>query len=295
MSAEPVTRVVVTPDGRDLQTAAFGDESGPTVLFHHGSPASSSTAWAELRLAADGLFVVTTSRAGYAESSRRAGRSVADVVDDARVALDAWGRGEYLSVGHSGGGPHALACAALDAPRCVGAISLAGVAPIDAGFDWTEGMGEENVREFRVAMEGGPAYEAAMAEAAAAFGAATAETIVGLFDTLLSPPDLAALADEGERERLALSSREAFARGPWGFYDDDRAFLSRWGFDVRAIDAPVEVWFAGLDLMVPATHGEWLSATVPGARARRFDDEGHLSLISSHVDELGAAMRAALA
>jgi hypothetical protein len=31
--------------------------------------------------------------------------------------------------------------------------------------------------------------------------------------------------------------------------------------------------------MVPVAHGEWLAAHVAGAKARLFDDEGHLSLI----------------
>ncbi|HEV2427457.1 MAG TPA: alpha/beta hydrolase, partial [Acidimicrobiales bacterium] len=285
--------VVRIPDGRDLETAAFGDEGAPTVFFHHGTPASATTAWAELRHAADGLFVVTTSRAGYSLSSRRSGRRVADVVDDVRVALDAWGRGDYLAVGHSGGGPHALACAALDAPRCVGAFSLAGVAPTDAGFDWTEGMAQENVDEFALAMAGGPEYEAAMEGYAATFGEATADTIMGLFGGLMSEPDRAALRDPVELELFARICREAFATGHWGFYDDDRAMLSAWGFDAADIAVPVEVWYAGVDYMVPATHGRWLAARIPGARERYFESEGHMSLITNHPGELNEAMRAA--
>ncbi len=288
-------RTIQTPDGRDLETAAFGDPDGPTVFFHHGTPASVTHAWMELRHAADGLFVLTISRAGYSTSSRRAGRSIADVADDARAALDAWGRGEYLSVGHSGGGPHALACAALDAPRCVGALSLAGVTPVDVDFDWTEGMAPENVEEFRLAKEGGEAYEASMRHDAERYGGATAETIVGLYGELLSAPDRASLAGAEERELFARTSREAFAVGHWGFYDDDRAFFSPWGFDVGSIGVPVEVWYADVDAMVPPTHGAWLAAHIPGATARRFATEGHLSMISNHQAELGAAMRAALA
>ena len=42
-------------------------------------------------------------------------------------------------------------------------------------------------------------------------------------------------------------------------------------------------------------HGEWLAANVPGATARLFDDEGHLSLIvgsfEAILDDLLAVAR----
>jgi len=75
-------------------------------------------------------------------------RDVASVVGDVRVR---WIRSssDYVVVGWSGGGPHALACAALDAPRCLPAWSLASVVPTNLNFDWTEGMGPEKSRSSR--------------------------------------------------------------------------------------------------------------------------------------------------
>ena len=95
----------------------MGDPTGDTVFFHHGTPGSTKTLLAFEPLTESGkLFFVTTSRAGYGASTRREGRNIAAVVDDTRSALDALGRESYVALGWSGGGPHALACAALDAP-----------------------------------------------------------------------------------------------------------------------------------------------------------------------------------
>jgi pimeloyl-ACP methyl ester carboxylesterase len=285
--------LVDTPDGRSLQVATLGDPSGRTVLFHHGTPGSVKQVKMFAPLVEGGdLFLVTTSRAGYGQSSRHEGRTVASVVNDARVALDATERDDYVVAGWSGGGPHALACAALDAPRCRAAWSIAGVVPTNLDFDWTEGMGPENVEEFALAKIGGPEYEARMAEYGDAFAVATTDDVVELFGELLkSEPDAAALEPEAIRDAFAASMRQGFESGWRGFYDDDRAFLKEWGFDPTTIEVPVAVWFGGHDRSVPRTHGEWLAGHLPTSSRHYFEGDGHVSLFTNHFDELSKAMK----
>ena len=282
--------IIRTPDGRALEVARVGADDGAAVVFHHGSPGAASLALSlETMAERHGLFVATSSRAGYGHSDPRPGRDVVSVVEDVATLRAHYGIEHYVAVGWSGGGPHALACAAKD-PRCVGAISLAGVAPIDADFDWTEGMGPENLEEFALAREGGAAYVAHMEALAREFAAATSENIVGLFGGLLSAPDLAVLEREGEREWLARESRDAFVVSSAGFIDDDRAFFAPWGFDPAAIGVPVEIWYGDLDLMVPPTHGAWLARTIPDANPVHLPNEGHVSLVVAHADALAEAI-----
>ncbi|MFI5035555.1 MAG: alpha/beta fold hydrolase [Acidimicrobiales bacterium] len=286
--------LVTTPDGRTLEVATLGDPRGHTVFFHHGTPGSASlVSYFESAAAGTDLFVVTTSRPGYSRSTRLAGRRASSVVDDVRCALDALGRGEYVSVGWSGGGPHALACAALDAPRCVAAWSLAGVAPGDVDFDWTEGMGPENREEFALAREGGPRYEAYLAGVAEAMASATPDNVVDFFGQLLSDVDRTALDPMAVREVFATSCREAAVQGWHGMHDDDVVFQSPWGFDPAEITVPVEVWYGDHDLMVPARHGEWLAQRIPSATVVHRPDDGHITLMTQHMDELAAACRRA--
>jgi pimeloyl-ACP methyl ester carboxylesterase len=243
-------------------------------------------------LADDGsLFIVTTSRAGYGKSSRLEGRDVAAVVSDARAALDSLGRSDYVVVGWSGGGPHALACAALDAPRCLAAWSLAGVVPTTMDFDWTDGMGPENVEEFALAKAGGPEYEARMAFYGDAFSTSTKDNIIELFGGLLSEPDKAVMEPESAREDFVASMHQGFEMGWRGFFDDDEAMMKEWGFDPTSIAVPVAVWFGQHDLMVPPTHGEWLVKNLPTATKSFFPDDGHVSLVVNHLDELSSAIK----
>jgi pimeloyl-ACP methyl ester carboxylesterase len=282
------------PDGRSLEVGTLGEASGATVLFHHGTPGSANLVKMLAALAEDGsLFVITTSRAGYGKSSRLEGRDVASVVHDARAVLDALGRSDYVVVGWSGGGPHALACAALDAPRCRAAWSLAGVVPTNLDFDWTEGMGPENVEEFALAKEGGEEYEAMIAAYGEAFKTSATDNVVELFGGLLSEPDKAVFEPEERRAAFVASLHQGFEFGPDGFYDDDQAIMKEWGFDPTNITVPVSVWFGDHDLMVPRTHGEWLVKSLATAKKYFFEGDGHVSLIVNHLDELKGQIAAA--
>ncbi len=283
--------LIDTPDGRTLEVATLGEPTGRTVLFHHGTPGSANLVKMLAPLADDGrLFVVTTSRAGYGRSSRVEGRDVASVVADSRAALDSLGRQEYVAVGWSGGGPHALACAALDAPRCLAAWSLAGVVPTNLDFDWTEGMGPENVEEFELAKGGGPKYEAMMVTYGEVFVASTVDNVVEIFGGLLSEPDKEAFAPVERRQSFVDSLHQGFEFGWKGFFDDDQAVMKEWGFDPTAITVPVAVWFGDQDLMVPRTHGEWLVSNLPTASRHFFAGDGHVSLVVNHLDELSTAI-----
>ncbi len=142
-------RDVTLPDGRIVEVLTGGDPGGYPWLFHGGSP-SAATPWDLLDETArsQGLRMITYSRPGYGGSTPRTapGRYADDVTESVAV-LDALGIDEFVTLGWSGGGPRALACAALLPQRCRAAASLAGVAPYDApGLDWFAGMAEENTR-----------------------------------------------------------------------------------------------------------------------------------------------------
>lgn len=287
-------QVIVSPDGRAIEVATMGEPSGLTVVFHHGTPGSVALVKFFQKIAdQSSLFFVTLSRPGYGASTRLEGRSVASARDDVTFVLDSLGRDNYVSVGWSGGGPHALACAAADAPRCLAAWSLAGVVPIDVDFDWTEGMGPENLEEFALAKQGGTEYEAHMRAQGDAFALADESNIVELYGGLLSEVDKAALAERSAREVLAIACRQAFAHGHYGFLDDDRAFFSPWGFDPSTINVPVFVWFGDHDLMVPAAHGQWLCENLPTAIKLHKPADGHVSLLTNHEDELEGELQRA--
>jgi pimeloyl-ACP methyl ester carboxylesterase len=273
-------RRVALENGRHLDVVADGPAEGRTVLLHTGTPSAGLVYQGMLAEGARrGLRHVAYSRPGYGRSDRASGRTVAGCVGDVEAVADALGVERFYTVGWSGGGPHALACAALLGDRTIAAATLAGVAPRDAaGLDWLAGMGEENVEEFAAAAAGEQQVRAFVEAQRPAMTAVTAEQLRAGMGDLLCEVDRGILTGEFA-DYVASLFREGLSEGPWGWVDDDLAFLAHWGFDLAAIERPVTIWQGSEDRMVPYEHGRWLAANVAGARARLLDGEGHLSIV----------------
>ena len=272
---------VALPDGRTLHGYDAGELAGEVVIVHHGTPCSGVLAASWAQDAADrGIRLVGFSRPGYAPSDRHPGRSVADVAADTAAVADAVGADRFRCWGISGGGPHALACAALLPDRVVAAACLAGPAPYDAaGLDWMGGMGESNVAEFGAAVAGGDQLAAFLSAERDGMLATTPDTLAAAMSTLLPPADLAVFDGESA-EFLHAWLTTGLRDGYHGWYDDDLAFVRDWGFALADITVPVLVVHGEQDLMVPFAHGRWLTDQLPGAESMLSANDGHLTLLS---------------
>lgn len=277
---------VTLPDGRRIEVSVSGPADGLPLVFHHGTPGA-RTPIRVLQRAAHrrGLRLVALTRPGYGHSTRKEGRKVADVVEDTAAVLQALGADWCLVAGWSGGGPHALACAAR-LPHALGALVIAGVAPADGqGLDWMAGMGQDNVDEFRAARAGPGALREYLDAQRVLLKDVSTDDITASLESLLPPVDRAVLTDELAQD-LAASFHEALVEGVDGWLDDDLAFLSPWGFHLREIDIPTAIWQGSEDRMVPSSHGEWLSTRIPGTSAHLIPGESHLSIAVGAIDAM---------
>lgn len=281
------TRTVHLNDGRLLEAVVEGDPDGILLIFHHGSPAAAVPFGHFDRASSErGIRLVTYSRPGFGDSTRLPGRTVASCAVDVVALADELGVDHFFTVGWSGGGPHAIACAALLSDRVLGAATIAGVAPYDAeGLDWTAGMGEDNQIEYPLAARDPDALLDWMGPQIEAMAHVAPQDIVDVMRSLVSDVDEASLSGEFG-EFIAMSFHRAFASGPWGWYDDDLAFVAPWGFDLASITVPVSIWQGRHDLMVPFAHGEWLGASISTARPHLRPEHGHLSLAVGSIGEI---------
>ena len=164
-----------------MEVLIYGPADGLPLVTHHGTPGGGLVSYQPTidTETARGLRTIQFARPGYGQSAPHPGRRVADVAADVAEILDALDVETFITWGRSGGGPHALACAALLPGRCLAAASIAGVAPRDAdGLDWTAGMGPENVAEFGAAERGSAELTAFLEKDAAVLATVTGADII---------------------------------------------------------------------------------------------------------------------
>ena len=131
MRSENLTMTLA--DGRTLAWAEYGVPDGSTVLFFHGGNDSRLAG----RLLADAatqaeVRLICPDRPGYGASTFADGRTFLDWATDVSRLADDLGITGYRVVGHSGGGPHALACAHSNPGRVHSVATVSSPAPPDA-------------------------------------------------------------------------------------------------------------------------------------------------------------------
>ena len=263
--------------GRTLHyydTCEDASDDRTPVFWMHGTPNLGSPPEPLFQAAAErGLRWVSYDRPGYGGSSPQPGRDVAAAAADVAGIADAIGARQFAVFGHSGGGPHALACGALLPGRVTAVVSASAPAPHGApGLDWFAGWTGYGTGEQRAAAAG----RAVLAQylASAEFDA----------DSFI-PADEEALG--GRWAWLGGVAGAAMEQGPDAMIDDLLASARPWGFDLAGITVPVLIMHGAADRMVPPSHADWLAANCSSAELRIVPGAGHITVLDSAPAALG--------
>lgn len=273
-------KMIKLADGRRVQVTEAGLAGGKPIVAHHGTPSEAGTWKMWDKTASElGIRLISITRPGYAESDALPRRKVSDVVTDVEQVLKYLGIKFFQTVGWSGGGPHALACAAILKDRCRAVATVGGVAPYGMeDLDFLEGMGIENINEMNAALRGEVALKEWMKTEGPACQTMASDSLFQSFGSLLPPVDKKFLTDaltDGLAETIRLSLKKGFQ----GWIDDDLAFVNPWGFNLENITIPTMIWQGHLDKMVPLSHGQWLSKHIKNSTPCIYPDEGHVSIL----------------
>ncbi len=269
---------VTITDGTTVEYWDGGDPAGSAVLLQPGTPASRIFG-THLHddAAAAGVRLVAVSRPGYGGSTTTP-PGLASVALAGLALADELGIDDVAVLGVSGGGPYAVATAAV-APHRVRALGVA------AGIGcWPE---IESPSEADAAERSHVA--AAVAGDLAGATAGFRHDLEASFDPLLALDDAAMVEalfsqvpagksrrehDPEFRETWAADLREALGSYD-GFVRDNLSWGCPWDVDLSLVRAPTFLWYGELDRMVPPPHGEWLARRIPGAVLTVLPGAGH--------------------
>jgi pimeloyl-ACP methyl ester carboxylesterase len=280
LSRHPVGREELRESDRIIEYEIAGDPLGVPVFMHHGTPGSSAGPRPRNAvLSRLGVMTISYSRPGYGHSTRAEFRSVASAATDVAMIADSLGIERFAVLGRSGGGPHALACAALLTDRVVRTAALVSLAPAEAtDLDWYRNMAGSNVRAYRSAREDRPQLVESIRVRADRVRRDPSHLIDQLRGEMTDSD--ARVIDDPQIHLLMLSNyRDALAQGPYGWIDDVLAIRRGWGFDLRDISGPVRLWHGAHDRFAPASHTRWLADRIRGATVEVESGAAHFDAL----------------
>jgi pimeloyl-ACP methyl ester carboxylesterase len=262
-------------DGITLRVRESGDPGGQAVLHFHGTPGCRlEMAWADHLLADAGVRWVAFDRPGYGGSTPTS-FSVGSVAKMALQVADQYGLERFRTSGWSGGGPFALATAAIAGGRVEAVGVIAGAAPfqlvpgaldvLSDGDKAAERLLPEDPEAACVGFQEGFAMAGALESSAALYEA---------FEPLLSDTDRRVWSSYSEH--LLTELREAMRQGVVGCGWDNVAWIGAWDVDPTAVECPVVLWYGTEDRMAQPIHGRWFEKNLPNARLTMREGEGHL-------------------
>lgn len=280
------------PDGRSLSYMEWGDPDGFPAFYFHGTPSSRlEGVFAAGAAQRQGLRLIAVDRPGYGHSTFQPGRRFVDWPADVCALADGLGVDGFGVVGHSGAGPHLLACGALISPtrlRFIGALGpwgplvtpeiIASLSPTDSFYAWAAQRGSWPFR--------------------AAFGPVgwCVKYAPGLFCRMLSASlpevDREHMRDEVFLRHFRAIQREAFRQGGrGGAYELFLDYLP-WGFEAADVAVPTHIWQGDRDNFIPREMGEYLARAIPDADLHWSAGKGHFAI--EDLDQILAACAADL-
>lgn len=273
-----------------LACLEVGDPAGPPVLYFHGYPGSRL----ESRVAAAaagrlGLRLLAVDRPGFGQSTFQAGRSIGGWAADVHALAERLALGRFSVVGVSGGGPYALACAALLPERLARVALVCPLGPLDVAYGKAGMLMQDRVM-LALAAHAAPLARGVVHMLAHWMRQDTDRYLRFMMAGMVSP-DRDLFADPGYRALIMESTAEALRQGGRGAALELTLIARRWDFQLQDVRMPVSLWHGLADQILPVAMARRLAAALPACKPRYFTGEGHLSLVVHHIGEVLAELR----
>jgi pimeloyl-ACP methyl ester carboxylesterase len=279
------------PDGRCLAYDDVGDAAGRVVVYLHGIPDSRWCRHPDDGIAERlGIRLLSVDRPGWGDSDPDPDGTFLSFAADLATLADEVGVAEYGTLGWSGAGLHALACAVHDPDRVIGVGVASALAPIEAVGDagLTDGL-DEQTKLFVETAGTMPAADLAVLAEQVLAGNWTDDPD-GIRDMLLSGADPSARRDltttPGLVDRLVAGVQLALRQGTAAARHDYELLASPTGFSASDVNVPVHLWYGGHDTGAPPAMGRWYADHLPDATLTVDDNASHFLVFTRWAEVL---------
>ncbi len=272
-------------DGRLLGYAIYGDPGGQPVFYFHGFPGSRLEAQLADSVAAQlGVRLIAVDRPGFGLSDFEPHRAIFDWPDDVIKIANALRINRFATVGVSGGGPYVAACALKIPERLTAAAIVSGLGPLDTP-DGVDRMIRNNHLIFFLGRR--VSWLARISLRCTAYQVRrNPERVLRRIVGMLPDADKAVLARPEVKAAIRDNIIEAFRGGSSGVAHELLLYSRPWGFLLKDIALPIDLWHGEEDRSVPPSMGRYQASAIPNCRAVFCPREGHFSLAINHMQEI---------
>jgi pimeloyl-ACP methyl ester carboxylesterase len=277
------------PDGRKLSFVEFGKKDGSPVLYFHGTPSSCL----EPSMIGDEVFIkhnlriISPSRPGMGQSDEHKNRTFIDWTKDTVALADHLGIEKFAILGYSGGAPYTLACALKIPARLTSAVIVSGAGQMNQAE--VKNNLDLKHRIFWKVADKFPFLLPIILNKMKQYREMPDEDILVRAERNMPKADFEVFKQNG---RLTLSKKgvdETF-RDMKGVAMDVRLPIRPLGFNLGDINFPITFFHGKEDNTVPIEVVEWMVPRIPNARLVTYPNDGHMSAIIDHFDEIAAAL-----
>lgn len=264
-------------DGRRLGYLDYGDPQGLPVLLFHGLPGSRLQGHPDRSIAtSSGIRLIGVDRPGFGLSDYQAGRTLLDWPDDVEALANHLGLARFAVLGISGGGPYAAACAWKIPNRLTVAALVSGVGPLD---DETLNSMPLHNRTLLLLARKGQWLLRPPGAVLAYFARQWPDKYLSTMNAHLPPADKVIFTCPEVQAMIKEDMAEAFRQGSRAAVRDIVLLTRPWGFPLRDISVPVQLWHGEQDTTVPVKMGRDLAASIPLSQAHFVRNAGHFLFI----------------
>lgn len=292
-SADKHTQMLRLPDGRAIGYAEYGDPDGLPVLALHGTPGSRFMfALTDEGARERGLRLIAPERRGYGLSDYRCVSTLSDLASDLEAVVDALGLDRFAIIGVSGGGPHAVAAAAVLGSRVRLLALISPVGPIADCGDSVRISPMHNLI-FRKLARSTPACRAFFWSVRALVRRAPG-VARGILLRRVTPADRSVLQRPNVVGNLQKAVGEGLRRGVDGAVQDLKLFGAPWQLSLPAVYVPAVLWQGSEDTIVPPEAAYYLARALPNCRLEVMEKAGHYWIFGRFgmvLDAVATAMR----